>query len=372
MAAVTKNLGFAITTSTSYEAPYTVAKRFSTLDHLTRGRFGWNIVTSFKESGSKALGTKPVDHDKRYEIADEYLRILYKLWEGSWADDALKEDREAEVYADPTRIKTVNHRGQYFTVEAPHILDPSPQRTPFLFQAGTSPAGMQFGATHSEGIFVSALSPKILAPRVKALRAKAAEVGRDPRSLKIFAVITPIIGRTKSEAQEKYQEALKHASTEGGLTFWSGNAGIDLSKYDLDAEISTSDTTTDHHVRSLVASLSYHGDDLPPWTPRNIGKQISLGGNGPVPVGTAEEVADVFEHWADTADLDGFNIGYITTPGTFEDVVNLLVPELRKRGRYAPIGESGTMRERIYGTGKVRLMSDHPGSQYRYDIYDGK
>jgi FMN-dependent oxidoreductase (nitrilotriacetate monooxygenase family) len=372
MASVTKNLGFAITTSTSYEAPYTVAKRFTTLDHLTNGRFGWNIVTSFKESGAKALGGTPIEHDKRYEIADEYLRVLYKLWEGSWADDALKEDREHEIYADPARIKTVHHKGQYFSVEAPHILDPSPQRTPFLFQAGTSSAGIEFGATHSEGIFVSGLSPGILAPRVKALRAKATSVGRDPQSLKIFAVITPIIGKTREEAQEKYRKALEYASFEGGLAFWCGNAGIDLSKFDLDTEISEQDVSTDHRVRSLVESLSYRGQDLPIWTPRNIGKQISLGGNGPVPVGTAQEVADVLEHWAGVADLDGFNIGYITTPGTFEEVVELLVPELRLRGRYAPLSESGTMRERIYGPGQSRLRADHPGRKYEFENYDGQ
>ncbi|KPI39891.1 Dimethyl-sulfide monooxygenase [Cyphellophora attinorum] len=263
MAAVTKNLGFAITTSTSYEAPYTVAKRFSTLDHLTQGRFGWNIVTSFKESGSKALGTTPIEHDKRYEVAEEFLTVLYKLWEGSWADDALREDREHEIYADPSRIRTVQHDGEHYKVEAPHILDPSPQRTPFLFQAGTSPAGIAFGAKHSEGIFVSALSPHILAPRVAKLRAAAASAGRDPRALKVFAVITPIIGRTEQEAKDKYDEARKYTSYEAGLTFWSGNAGIDLSKFDLDTEISAFDVGTDHRVQSLVASLSYHGSDLP-------------------------------------------------------------------------------------------------------------
>lgn len=130
MAAVTKNLGFAITTSTSYEAPYTVAKRFSTLDHLTRGRFGWNIVTSFKESGSKALGTKPVDHDKRYEIADEYLRILYKLWEGSWADDALKEDREGGGLRRPD----------------PHQNSESPRP---VFHGGSTPYSGPKSTTHS-------------------------------------------------------------------------------------------------------------------------------------------------------------------------------------------------------------------------------
>ncbi|KAF8859965.1 putative dibenzothiophene desulfurization enzyme A [Acephala macrosclerotiorum] len=370
MAAVTKNLGFAITTSTSYESPYIVAKRFSTLDHLTKGRFGWNIVTSWKESATRAVGLKYVEHDKRYEIADEFVRVLYKLWEGSWADDALKEDRANEIYSEYKSIRTINHHGKHFSVDAPHILDPSPQRTPFLFQAGTSPAGIAFGATHAEGIFVSAFSPHILAPRVKAIREKAAEVGRDPKSVKVFAIFTPIIGKTKEDAQAKYQEALKYASPEGGLAFFSGGSGIDLSKFNLDAEIKPSDSTVDAKVHSLVASLNYRGTDVPVWTPRNIGKLISIGGSGPVPVGTAEEVADVMEEWIGIADLDGFNIGYVLTPGSFEDLVHLLVPELRKRGRYAPKGESGTMRERIYGQGQSKLRDDHTGSKYKYDVYD--
>ena len=230
-------------------------------------------------------------------------------------------------------------------------------------------AGMAFGATHAEGIFVTGLSPNILAPRVSAIRAKAAEVGRDPQSVKIFATITPIIGRTHEEAESKYEEALKFASAEGGLVFWSGNAGIDLDKFDFDKEITEEDAKSDFRVQSLVSNLSYRGDDVPLWTPRNIGKAVSLGGTGPVVVGTATEVADQFERWMQVADIDGFNVGYVTTPGTFEDVVELLVPELRRRGIYAPKGESGTMRERIYGLGQSMLKDDHPGSQYKYEVY---
>lgn len=236
----------------------------------------------------------------------------------------------------------------------------------------TSRAGIEFGSTHAEGIFVSALSPQILAPRVKAIRAKAAEMGRDPKSVKVFAIMTPIIGKTSEEAKAKYETALKYASEEGGLAFFSGNSGIDLSKYDLDTEIKPEDSNVDSKVHSLVNSLSYHGSDVPRWTPRNIGKVISIGGNGPVPVGSPEEVADVLEQWIDIADLDGFNIGYVVTPGSFEDLVNLLVPELRKRGRYAPIGESGTMRERIYGQGQSKLRQDHVGSSYKYDAYKSR
>ncbi|KAL2798659.1 luciferase-like domain-containing protein [Aspergillus keveii] len=371
MASVTKNLGFAITTSTSYEAPYVVAKRFSTLDHLTGGRFGWNIVTSWKASASRAVGLPLVEHDKRYEIADEYLTVLYKLWESSWSDTALIEDPISGIYTDPTQIRTIHHGSENFTVDAPHILDPSPQRTPFLFQAGTSPAGIAFGAKHAEGIFVSAPSPHILAPRVKAIREAATKNGRDPASLKVFAIFTPILGRSEEEAKAKYEEALKYASAEGGLAFYSSNIGVDLSKFPLDTEITPSDIHIDARVHSSINTLSYHGADVPKWTPRNIGKAVSIGGNGPVAVGTAEKVANIMEEWIRVADLDGFNIGYVWTPGTFEDVVEFLVPELRRRGVYAPTGEGGTMRERVYGEGQRGVREDHPASRFRFGLYNG-
>lgn len=231
-------------------------------------------------------------------------------------------------------------------------------------------AGIAFGATHAEGIFVSGLSPHILAPRVKAIREAAAAAGRDPRAVKVVAVITPIIGRTHEEAVAKYHEAEKYASTEAGLAFWSGNAGIDISKFDLDKEILATDATIDHRVHSLASSLSYRGDDAPAPTPRNISKYIAIGANGPTPVGTAAEVADVLEEWIDIADLDGFNIGHVITPGSFEDVVDLLVPELRRRGRYAPKREPNetlTLRERVYGKGQSKLRDDHIGHNYRYE-----
>ncbi|KAF7546697.1 hypothetical protein G7Z17_g8249 [Cylindrodendrum hubeiense] len=367
MAAVTKNLGFAITSSTSFDSPYVLARRLSTLDHLTGGRFGWNIVTSWKASGFKAIGIDPVEHDKRYEIADEFMSVVYKLWEGSWADDALVEDAEHEIYADYKKIRTVHHQGKYFTVDAPHILDPSPQRTPFLFQAGTSPAGIEFGAKHAEGIFVVGFTPQLIAPRVKAIRDKAIEIGRDPNSLKVFASITPIIGRTREEAAEKYHEARRYASEEGGLVYWCGNTHIDLSRFGPDEEITAEHAGVSHsRIESHLAILSYRGDDVPKWTPRNIGKAVALGASGPVPVGTPEDIADEMERWIEVADIDGFNVGHITTPGTWEDVVELLVPELRRRGIYAPAGDSGTMRERFYGKGQTRLNDDHAGAKYKW------
>ncbi len=209
----------------------------------------------------------------------------------------------------------------------------------------------------------------MIAPRVKAVRAKVAEVGRDPSSVNVFASMTPIIRKTPEDAVAKYEEYLKYASEEGGLVYWCANTGIDLSKWDQDTEITYQEGgKSDTRIQSLVNNLSYKGDDVPKWTPRNIGRTVALGASGPVPVGTAEEIADEMERWMEIADLDGFNIGHIITPGTWEDVVELLVPELRRRGIYAPKGETGTMRERVYGAGQSRLRDDHPGSKYKYDV----
>ncbi|EOO01180.1 putative xenobiotic compound family protein [Phaeoacremonium minimum UCRPA7] len=373
MAAVTKNLGFAITTSTSYEQPYVVAKRFATLDHLTNGRFGWNIVTSWKESASKAVGLPLVEHDKRYENADEYLQVLYKLWEGSWSDLALKEDRENGVYADFDQIRTIHHHGK-FNVDARFIVDPSPQRTPVLFQAGTSPAGIKFGATHAEGIFVSGLSPHVVAPRVRAIREAAAAAGRDPASVKIFAMITPIIGKDEEDAKRKYEEALKYVLIEGGLAQFSAGSGIDVSKFDLDHELTEKDISQLQRVQSSIYNLQYRGEDVPKLTPRNLGTVAAIGGTGAMPVGTASQVADAFEQWIDIADVDGFNLGYVITPGSFEDAVELLVPELRRRGLLAEaIPEDApqqTLREQIYGVGQKGLRKDHPGYKFKYGTYE--
>ncbi|KAF2644698.1 DszA family xenobiotic compound monooxygenase [Massarina eburnea CBS 473.64] len=381
MASVTKHLNFAITTSTSYEQPYVVAKRFSTLDHLTGGRFGWNIVTSWKPAASRAVGLPYIEHDQRYNNADEYLRILYKilqyqrLWEGSWADDALVEDSVKGIYTDPAKIRTIKHDGKWH-VDAPFIVDPSPQRTPLLFQAGTSAAGVKFGATHAEAIFVAGLSPHVVAPRVKAIREQAAAAGRDPQSVKIFAMATPIIGKDEEDAERKHREALEYASEEGGLAQWSASTGIDVSKFDLDHLLTENDLPYEQWQRLQQSSsynLKYKGDDVPPLTVRNLGKLVAIGGSGAMPKGSPSQVADILEQWVDIADVDGFNLAYVVSPGSFEDITELLTPELRRRGLLdEPLAEDApvlTYRERVYGKGQKGLRSDHPGYKYRYETY---
>ncbi|KAI5264737.1 bacterial luciferase-like protein [Aureobasidium subglaciale] len=372
MAAVTKNLSFGITASTSFEPPFLLAKRFSTLDHLTQGRIGWNIVTSWKKAAFKAIGIDtPIDHDERYEQADEYLRLLYKLWEGSWSDDAIIADAKNDTYFDPEKIRTIKHQGKYFNFESRHITDPSPQRTPFLFQAGTSPAGSFFASKHAEAIFVSGHSPEVLRPRIDAIRKLAKEEGRDPASIKFFATFTPILGKTNEEAQEKLAELKKYASVTGGLVLFSGWTGIDISEIPLDQEITAADSKEVHKVTSQLHAFTTTSKEVPKWTPRVVAEKVGIGGLGPVGVGSPATVADEMQRWVREADLDGFNIGYVTTPGTFEDVIELLIPELRRRGVYPEKGAKNglTQREKVYGAGQASLRADHTGSRYKYNVY---
>lgn len=272
---------------------------------------------------------------------------------------------------DPDKIRTIHHKGKYFSLDTPHIVDPSPQRTPFLFQAGTSAAGSGFAATHAEGIFVSSHSPKVLRPKVDNIRKLAAEQGRDPRSVKFFATFTPIIGKTDEEAQEKYEQLKKYASTIGGLVLFSGWTGIDISTIPLDEEITAANSTEAHKITSILDAFTTTSKDIPKWTPRVVAERASIGGLGPVSVGSPQTVADELEYWIREADIDGFNIAYVTTPGSFEDVVDLLVPELRHRGLYPELLEEPlTAREKVYGKGQKGVRSDHIGSRYKYDVYE--
>ena len=393
MAAVTKYLVFGITGSTSFEPPFLLAKRFSTLDHLTKGRIGWNIVTSWKKAAFKAIGLdNPIEHDERYTQADEYLRVLYKsvafldlkvtssvltksdrLWEGSWAPDAIIRDAATDSYADPDRIRTINHQGKYFSLSTKHIVDPTPQRTPFLFQAGTSTAGSAFAATHAEAIFVSSQSRTTLRSKIDNIRSLAAQQGRDPRSIKVFATFTPILGRTDEEAREKYEHLRQYASTIGGLVLFSGWTGIDISRIPLDQELSAASATEANRVRSILEAFTTPTKEVPAWTPRAVAERAAFGGLASVSVGSPATVADEMELWCREADVDGFNVGYVTTPGSFEDLVDLLIPELRTRGLYPELpaveDEALTAREKIYGKGQRGLREDHVGSRYKYGVY---
>lgn len=359
MAAVTETLGFGVTVSLTYEQPYALARRFATLDHLTDGRVAWNIVTSYLDSAARNLGLDAqIPHDERYEIAEEYLEVCYKLWEASWEPGAVVRDAERGVFTDPAKVHDIEHKGRYFSVPGPFLCEPSPQRTPVLFQAGASPRGVRFAAGHAEAVFVSGPTPDVVAKPVKALRAAAAEQGRDPRSIKVFTMVTPVVAETHDEAVAKLNEYRKYVSPEGALALFGGWTGVDLAELGPDEPLKYVQTEAN---RSALASFTTAER---PWTAGELAHEIGLGGRGPVLVGSATEVADELERWVDEAAVDGFNLAYVTTPGTFEDFARLVVPELRRRGRVPEPGERVTLRERLGGSGPL-LAADHPGAAYR-------
>jgi alkanesulfonate monooxygenase len=365
MAAVTEHLGFGVTCTLSYEPPYPFARRMSTLDHLTEGRVGWNVVTGYLDSAARGVGgSKQKAHDDRYDVADEYMEVVYKLWEGSWEDDAVLRDRTKGIFTDPAKVHRIQHAGINYRLDAIHLSEPSPQRTPVLFQAGTSPRGRQFAARHAECVFMSGPSAKVIAPRVAAIRALAAEAGRNPADILMFSLMTVILGRTETEATAKYADYRRYINSEGALTLMSGWTGVDFSTYDPDQQV--------RHIlndagRSAMDNITRADPDRV-WTVREVAEHVGIGGIGPVVVGTAERIADAIETWVEQTGVDGLNLAFAVSPESFEDVADLLVPELTRRGRYKDAYRPGTLREKLFGAGHARLAAPHPATLYRYDV----
>ncbi|WP_342308930.1 LLM class flavin-dependent oxidoreductase [Pseudomonas fluorescens] len=362
MATVTKHLGFGVTSALTYEQPYALARKFSTLDHLTKGRVAWNVVTSYLNSAAVNLGLKQqISHDERYDIADEFLDVTYKLWEGSWDEDAVLRDRERGIFTDPSKVHPIGHKGKYYDVPGIHLSEPSPQRTPVIFQAGASSRGRAFAAKHAEGVFISPATAEQAREVSDDIRNRAVEAGRSRDSVKVFTLLTVITAESDEAAQAKYRDYLSYANGEGMLSFYGGWTGIDFSEYDPDQPLEAIDNDSIRSVLELLATA----DPDRKWTPRDIIKHRSIGGLGPVLVGGPKTVADEMERWVDVGGIDGFNLAYAITPGTFEDLVEFIVPALQRRGRVRTSYEGDTLRENLLDGTSPYAADDHPAARYR-------
>ncbi|HVN91443.1 MAG TPA: LLM class flavin-dependent oxidoreductase [Candidatus Binataceae bacterium] len=363
MARVTRNLGFGVTCTLSFEPPYPFARRMSTLDHLTNGRIGWNIVTGYLNSAAKGVGLdQQTAHDTRYEVADEYMEIMYKLWEGSWEDDAVVRDRESGIFTRPEKVHRIVHKGANYAVDAIHLCEPSPQRTPVLYQAGASTAGRDFAAKHAECVFLLGPSKQVVAPRVADIRERARRYGRDPRDIIVLTLMTVITGKTDAEAQAKFDEYRSYISHEGALTLFSGWTGVDFAQLDLDDPVTY---VKNDAINSAVEAFTV-ADPNRVWTVREIAEFVGIGGMGAIVVGSPETVANELESWVNETDVDGFNLAYAVTPESFSDFVELVVPELQRRGIYKREYRPGTLREKLYGSGRSRLPRNHPAAAFRW------
>lgn len=363
MAAATRHLGFGVTASVSFEHPFPFARRMSTLDHLTQGRAGWNIVTSYLASGARNLGQRDqLSHDQRYALAEEYLQVCYKLWETSWEDDAVCANRASGVYAAPHKVHGIAHEGTYFKVPGFHLSEPSPQRTPVLYQAGASSRGRAFAAANAECVFVAAPSKAVLKKQVADLRAAVVATGRAADSVLVFEQLTVIVAATDEAALALLREYREYASATGALTLMSGWTGIDFAKLEPDQVLRE---VSSEAIQSVVEAFT-RADPSRSWTTAEIADYCAIGGDGPVLVGSAQTVADQLQEWVEDTDVDGFNLASVVAPETFTAVVDLLVPELQARGLFKREYAEGTLRNKLFGQGD-RLRGPHPVATLRQE-----
>lgn len=358
MAAVTERLGFGVTFSTTYEPPFAFARRMSTLDHLTKGRIGWNVVTSYLPNAAHNFGLdEEVPHDERYARADEYLDVLYKLWEGSWDDDAVVYDRERGIATDPSKVRYIHHVGERHRVAGPHIVHPSPQRTPVVFQATGSPAGTEFAGRHAEVVFTGGRTTEEFRRNVETMRDAAVRQGRRRGDIKFIAMAGVVVGRTQEEAEDKWRLYQRHQSLDGILAHSS--LPVDLTAFPRDIA-----------VREALLRAEVLPERVP-FLPldRTVGQALDLIGtqwkDRFLVVGSPTTVADEIERWLDEDDLDGINLRQYHSFDTARDFAELVVPELRKRGRLPAEGEhASSLRDRLFGDGD-RLPDRHIATRYR-------
>ena len=343
LAAVTDDIGLIATASTSLYPPYLLAKKLSTIDDLTDGRLGWNVVTSSGQLEFENVLGEYVAHDDRYEQAREFLSVCCALWEESWDDDAVV--RDGQTYADPERVSFIDHDGAHYTVPGPHMTAPTPQRTPVLFQAGQSDRGRTFAARHAEAAFSFHLSRDGFASYAGDVRERAEAAGRQ-QPPQLYPAITPYLGETAADAERFHERVIDAIAPETGLVRLSNHLNHDYSQYDLDAPLQEIDAD------GIRGALRAFTDDDRTWTVREAAIRYARYPTAEL-VGTPATVADELQRWG----ADGFVVMGPVVPRTFTDVSELLVPELRDRGMLAA-SDGETLRARL--TGESRLPASHP------------
>ncbi|OZC68667.1 LLM class flavin-dependent oxidoreductase [Rhodococcus sp. 15-725-2-2b] len=356
IAYATEHLGIALTSSILQEHPFNFARKMSTLDHASNGRIAWNIVTSLSPNAWRNFGYGDLAlHEDRYAWADEYVDVVYKLWEGSWDDGALLQDKASGRHGDFSKVHKIDHVGARYSVEGPHLVTPSPQRTPLLFQAGSSPTGRRFAARNAEAQFIASPTPEAARSLIADTRRLVVEAGRSPGDLEFFQGLSFVIGSTESEARRREAELDEYVDDEAMIAHAAGGIGIDLGSYDLDTPIGQ---VQGEGSQSTLAWLREAITDREP-TVRDLAHMRTRSGRV---VGTPESIADRLEQWRD-AGVDGINVINSTIPGSYLEFIDHLMPVLRQRGLAQREYGRGTVRAKL--TGRDRLPVSHPAARYR-------
>lgn len=357
MAAATQHLGLGLTRSATYYHPFDVARTFATLDHLSRGRVAWNIVTSLSQAEAQNFGFDDhLDHNLRYERAEEFVEAAFKLW-GSWDRDALVQDKESGLFADPDKVRAIHHSGEWFKTRGPLNVPHSPASRPAIMQAGASARGKDFAARWAEIIFEIDPTPEGRRAYYADVKQRAAKFGRNPDDIKIFPSFIPFVGETEAIAREKQAFHNELADPVSGLITLSAHTDHDFSQYELDEPVSDLVVPGCQGIFDVARRLSAN-DRL---TLRDIGRLYAQGVLLPHIVGTPKQIADEIEASFANDEADGYIVSAAYSPGAFEEFVTLVVPELQRRGLFRKEYSGRTLRDHL-GLGPASLA---PAPRYQ-------
>ncbi len=343
IAGSTRHIGLAATVSTTYSDPYTVARAFASLDHISAGRAAWNAVTTAAPAAAANFGTLHPDHSRRYEIAGEFLDVVKGLWD-CWADDAVCADKASGVYIDPARVRALDHEGAFFKVKGPLNISRAPQGHPVISQAGGSEPGQALAARTADIVFAVVQDMAEAKAGYDALKARLPALGRRPEEVCVLPGVMPVVGRTAKEAHEKLAELMQFVDSSNALGMLSERFGCDMSAYDLDGPIPDlpEADTYKSFTGVLQAKARREGMSL-----RDLYNLVAAARGHWVLCGSAEDVADTLQLWFESGAADGFNVMPPYFPGAFDDFVDLVIPILQDRGLFRTEYEGTTLRDRL-------------------------
>jgi FMN-dependent oxidoreductase (nitrilotriacetate monooxygenase family) len=359
LASVTSRIGLGATYSTTYHAPYHVARTFGTLDHLSNGRAAWNVVTSVNDNEAQNFGVDHhLGHDERYDRADEFLEVVSALWD-SWDDDPFVLDRRSGVFADPAAVHEIDHRGEWFRARGPLTVPRGPQGRPVLMQAGSSGRGRDFAAKWAELIFMGDPSFATAKSHYADQKRLISEAGREPDSVKMLPMVYTVVGESPAHAAEREAMFLELVDPMASLTLLSELMNYDFAHHDLDEPVTDALIASVNGIRGLVQNIRTHlgGDTV---TLRDLASHRATLLQGPRFVGTGEQVADQMEEWFRADACDGFVLAATHSPGAYEDVVRMVVPELQRRGVFRAQYTGTTLRDHL---GLARAASGRSAMQ---------
>jgi long-chain alkane monooxygenase len=361
LARETSDIGFLYTSSVIAKHPFMFAREVSTLDQLSGGRVGWNIVTSANERAFRNFGLPAsLSHEERYKWAKEYVDVVYKLWEGSWDVDAVIDDASRSVYTDPSKIHDIHHKGEHYSIEGFNLMEPSPQRTPVLAQAGGSPAGLDFASNHAELMFVSAFTPETIAQQIDAVRAKAREHGRRDGDILFLQGLMFVVGSTDEEAFRKWQDLEQYRSQEGQVAYFAGLSGTDLGRYDPQTAL---EDLLDE-IPGIQGAFRAVINAWPPGSKPTVHDFLTTLSVPQMVVGSPETIATRLAEYQ-AAGVDGVQIMNILMPQSHDEFFEHVVPVLQDKGLMQKEYRPGTLRQKLFDAETPDISQRHPAFGYR-------